>query len=153
MPDNTPFTGLYPVYENQFKVAAPGGSTKTTIAEMESFGVAFNNGTQEWSPFEAEGWLKRMLTAKNVVITVSGKRKVGDTGNDLIAGKAFATGTNAEVDFDWTFPEVRSYPLPTPSSTLRPAAAATAQMSDRSNLRFSPMASLQSHCRHKEEIK
>lgn len=105
MPDNTPFTGLYPVYENQFKVAAPGGSTKTTIAEMESFGVAFNNGIEEWAPMEAEGWLKRMLTAKNVVITVSGKRKVGDTGNDLIAGKAFATGTNAEVDFDWTFPD------------------------------------------------
>ncbi len=105
MPDNTPFTGFYPVYENQFKVAAPGGATKSTIAEMESFGAAFNNGIQEWSPFEAEGWLKRMVTAKNVVITVNGKRSVGDTGNDLIAGKAFANGTSAQVDFDWTFPD------------------------------------------------
>lgn len=105
MPDSTPFTGLYPVYENQFKVSEPGGSTKSTIAEMESFGVAFNNGIEEWSPMEAQGWLKRMLTAKNVVITVNGKRRVGDTGNDLIAGKAFATGTSAEVDFDWTFPD------------------------------------------------
>lgn len=43
------------------------------------------------------------MTAKSVTITVSGKRNVGDTGNDFIASLAFENGRDAECDFKWTF--------------------------------------------------
>ena len=103
----TPVSGVFPVYENQFQVntSASGTASYASIADMETFGVSFDNGVEEWTPFESEGWVRRLMTAKSVTISVSGKRNVGDTGNDYIAGLTFANGRNAEVDFQWTFPD------------------------------------------------
>lgn len=94
-------SGVFPCYENQFEIKVNG--TYKTIADCETFEVAFDNGVEEWHPFEQEGWVRRLMTAKSVTITVSGKRNVGDDGNDYIASLAFANGRDAEVDFKWTF--------------------------------------------------
>lgn len=97
-------TGVYPCYENQFQI----GSTKegaTGIADAESFSVSFDNGVEEWTPFDTEGWVRRLLTAKGITITVTGKRNIGDTGNDYVAGKAFVNGREAEGYFGWIFPD------------------------------------------------
>lgn len=96
-------TGVFPCYENQFKIKT--GSTFATIADCETFECSFDNGVEEWTPFETEGWVRRLLTAKGVVITVSGKRNIGDVGNDFISGLTFANGRDAEADFQWTFPD------------------------------------------------
>lgn len=98
-------TGVFPCYENQFKVNTSSTSSASwaTIADCETFEVAFDNGVEEWTPFESEGWVRRLMTAKNVTITVTGKRNVGDTGNNFIAGLAFKNGREAEADFQWTF--------------------------------------------------
>lgn len=98
-------SGVYPCYKNQFKIGAPGAQTLNTIAEMDTFSVSFNDGVEEWNPFEAEGWKSRQKTAKDITIFVSGKRKIGDTGNDFVAGLAFENGTDSEADFEWTFPD------------------------------------------------
>ena len=74
-----------------------------TIADCETFEVAFDNNVEEWTPFESEGWIRRLMTGKGVTITVSGKRNVGDAGNNYIASLAFENGRDAEVDFQWTF--------------------------------------------------
>lgn len=98
-------TGVFPCYENQFKVNTSSTSTANyvTIADCETFEVSFDNGVEEWTPFESEGWVRRLMTAKSVTITVSGKRNVGDAGNNFIAGLAFENGRSAEVDFQWIF--------------------------------------------------
>ena len=98
-------TGVFPCYENQFKVNTSSTSSASwaTIADCETFEVSFDNGVEEWTPFESEGWVRRLMTAKNVTITVTGKRNVGDTGNNFIAGLAFKNGRDAEADFQWTF--------------------------------------------------
>ena len=100
-------SGVYPCYENQFQVDVSGGGTASfkTIADLESFSVSFDNGVEEWHPFEQEGWVRRLLTAKGVTITVTGKRNLGDDGNDFIAGLAWENGRDAEADFKWTFPD------------------------------------------------
>ena len=51
-------TGVFPCYENQFKVAttASDSAPSTTIANCESFSVAFDNGVEEWNAFEEKGW-------------------------------------------------------------------------------------------------
>ena len=98
-------SGTYPCYKNQFKIGAPGAQTLNTIAETDTFSVNFNDGVEEWNPFEAEGWKSRQKTAKDITISVSGKRKIGDTGNDFVAGLAFENGTDSEADFEWTFPD------------------------------------------------
>ena len=79
--------------------------TLNTIADMESFSVSFEDGVEEWTPFETEGWKRRLKTAKGLSISVSGKRNVGNAGNDFVAGLAFKNGREAEADFEWTFPD------------------------------------------------
>lgn len=98
-------TGVFPCYENQFQINTSATSTPNfvDIADCETFEVAFDNGVEEWTPFESEGWVRRLMTAKNVTITVSGKRNIGDAGNNYVAGLAFANGRDAEADFQWTF--------------------------------------------------
>lgn len=96
--------GVYPVYENQFKVGADK-ETATSIADMETFSLSFDNGVEEWNPMDQEGWMRRLMTAKSITITVNGKRNVGDKGNDYIAGKAFVNGRTAEGYFGWIFPD------------------------------------------------
>ena len=98
-------TGVFPCYENQFAVNVSSSSTASwkSIADCETFEVSFDNGVEEWTPFESEGWVRRLMTAKNITITVSGKRNLGDDGNNFIADLAFKNGRAAEADFKWTF--------------------------------------------------
>ena len=100
-------SGVYPCYENQFKVNTGTGQTQTwsTIADTETFSVSIDNGVEEWVPFEQEGWTRRLLTAKSITISVNGKRNIGDTGNDHIAGLFMTSGQAAQGDFQWTFPD------------------------------------------------
>lgn len=100
-------SGVYPCYENQFKVntATSGTASYATIADMETFSVSIDNGVEEWVPFEQEGWTRRLMTAKSITVTVNGKRNVGDAGNDYIAGLFMKSGQSAQGDFQWTFPD------------------------------------------------
>ena len=99
------FSGVFPCYENQFKIGTAGAQTLNTIADMESFSVSFDDGVEEWTPFETEGWKRRLKTAKGLSISVSGKRNVGNTGNDFVAGLAFKNGRESEADVEWIFPD------------------------------------------------
>lgn len=102
----TPNTGVFPCYENQFKLATAGSDTvDMTIANCEEFSVSFDNGVEEWNAFEQEGWKSRLMTAKSVTISVKAKRTLGDAGNDLIAGLAYKNGRDCEVNFKWVFPD------------------------------------------------
>ena len=69
-------SGVYPCYENQFQIDTSTTSTASwkTIADCETFSVAFDNGVEEWHPFEQEGWVRRLLTAKGITISVTAKR-------------------------------------------------------------------------------
>ena len=96
-------SGVFPCYENQFQIKA--GSSYASIADCETFGVSFNNGVEEWTPFESEGWVRRLKTAMGVTITVSGKRNIGDAGNDFISELSLKNGQEAQADFKWTFPD------------------------------------------------
>lgn len=100
-------TGVYPCYENQFQIdtGSSGTPTMSIIKDCESFSVSFDNGVEEWTPFDSEGWVRRLLTAKGVTITVTAKRHVGDAGNDMVASIAWVNGRDAEKDFQWTFPD------------------------------------------------
>lgn len=99
------FSGVYPCYENQFKIGATGSQTLNTIADMESFSISLEDNVEEWTPFGTEGWKNRLKTGKGLSISVSGKRNVGDAGNDFVAGLAFKNGRESEADFEWIFPD------------------------------------------------
>lgn len=101
-------TGVYPCYDNQFQInTAASGATAvmSDIADCVSFEVSFDNGVEEWTPYSTQGWLRRMMTAKAVTISVSAKRSIGDAGSDLVAGLAWKNAQEVEKDFQWTFPD------------------------------------------------
>lgn len=102
-------TGVYPCYENQFQIdtsaADAAEASMASIADCESFSVSFDNGVEEWKPFDQGGWTRRLMTAKSITISVTAKRNVGDAGNDAVAGLAFVNGRDAEKDVQWTFPD------------------------------------------------
>lgn len=101
-------TGVYPCYENQFQINTAESGTEavmSSIADCETFSVSFDNGVEEWTPFDTEGWVRRLLTGKGVTISVTAKRNVGDAGNDAVAGLTFKNGRDVEKDFQWTFPD------------------------------------------------
>lgn len=101
-------SGVYPVYENQFKINTKGrdatSSNLATIADMESFSVSFDDNVEEWTPMTSEGWVRRLKTGKGITISLSGKRCIGDAGNDYVAGLAFLSGQACNSQLEWTFP-------------------------------------------------
>lgn len=97
-------SGVFPCYKNQFK-AGDAKADAAAIADMETFSVSFDNNVDEWTPYDTEGWVRRLMTGKGIKISVSGKRNLGDTGNDYVADKAMANGTDSEGYFEWTFPD------------------------------------------------
>lgn len=103
-----PTTGVYPVFDNIFKVSTTGkGDTATmaTIADLETFSVSFDNNVEEWTPMDTKGWIRRMQTGKGFTISLSGKRNIGDAGNDYVAGLAWKTGSATSTTFEWDFPD------------------------------------------------
>ncbi|MBQ2442391.1 MAG: hypothetical protein II498_03525 [Ruminococcus sp.] len=105
MANENTFSGVYPCYENQFSIGASGAQTLNSIADCVSFGVSFEDGVEEWTPYSSEGWKRRLKTGKGVTISVTAKRNVGDDGNDFVAGLAFKNGRQSEGDFQWNFPD------------------------------------------------
>lgn len=101
-------TGVYPVFINKFKIGSNGRASEeaemVTIAELETFEVSIDGNTVEWSPMELEGWLRRMVTGKALTITLSGKRHIGDPGNDYVHDSAWGTGDDCASKFEWEFP-------------------------------------------------
>ena len=99
-------SGVYPCWREQFQIKT-GGAYKE-IADCESFSVSFDNGVEEWTPFDTEGWTRRLMTAKSITISVTAKRNVGDDGNDAVANLATKSGTDAQADVKWTFANGKS---------------------------------------------
>lgn len=100
-------TGVYPVFDLVFKIGINGRASTTEdmveIKDMETFSPSVDGNVEEWTPMDTEGWIRRLMTGKGFAISLSGKRHVGDPGNDYIAGMAWKSGldcsSKAEVEF------------------------------------------------------
>lgn len=102
--------GVFPCYENQFKIDIKGGDGSTEadlaiIADTESFSVSIDGNVEEWKPYEHKGWTRRLATGKSLTISITAKRHVGDTGNDYVNSLALKTGKDATSTLVWTFPD------------------------------------------------
>lgn len=99
--------GVYPVFNNTFKIGTAGKSSTeeqmVTIADLENFSPSFDNNVEEWTPMTTDGWVRRLKTGQGFSISFTGKRNVGDPGNDYVAGLAWKTGQDAETKFEWVF--------------------------------------------------
>ena len=93
--------GVFPVHAGSFEVDTSKGTPETPVwspvAELEEVTVEVENNTETWSSFAAGGWQSALVTGKSAKISLSGKRCIGDAGNDLIAGKLLLTGQDAYI--------------------------------------------------------
>lgn len=109
----TEFKGVFPVNEMDFKIdkssvssrsASPSDDDYVTIADMESASIAVDTGVETWNPLEAKGWQRALATAKSITISMSGKRNIGDPGNDYVASKLLKNGQACNTTYKITFP-------------------------------------------------
>lgn len=106
---------VYPARNNKFEVNTTAtGATETyvPVKDVESYSVSIDGTVEEWHAFDAEGWVRRLLTAKSISISLSGKRNVGDPGNDYVAEKLTAMGADAETTMKWTLPSGAVFTMP-----------------------------------------
>lgn len=101
-------TGVYPVFDNVFKIGISGRSSEASdmvpISEMESFSVSIDGNVEEWTPMESSGWKKRTTTGKALTISFSGKHCPKDPGNAYVASLAWKSGIDCDTKFEWLFP-------------------------------------------------
>jgi len=101
--------GVYPVFDIGFKVNTAGrtggAESLVLIADMETFEPSIDGKVIEWSPMDTQGWIRRLMTGKGFSIKLSGKRNVGDPGNDYVAGLGWKTGTACSSKATITFPD------------------------------------------------
>lgn len=99
--------GVFPVYNMTFKIGSKGLTSAeadmVSVKDMESFSIAMENGTENWTPLDGAGWARSLMTAKKMTISLKGKRCIGDAGNDYVAAAAYKDAadcaTKAVVDF------------------------------------------------------
>ena len=94
--------GQYAVSE--CTVAVKVSNTYETIADLEELSLTIDNNIETWYSINGGGWQNALLTAKAFSGSFSGKRTLGDTGNDYIDGLRYNIGKDAEADFKVTFP-------------------------------------------------
>ena len=94
-------SGVFPVHAGSFEVDTSETPHTTpvwsTVAELEEVSLEIDNNTETWSSFAAGGWESALVTGKSAKITLSGKRCIGDAGNDLIASTLLCTGQDAYI--------------------------------------------------------
>ena len=109
-------SGVFPVNTIKFKIGTAGATSTATdmamVKDMETFGISFDNGVEEWNPLDQEGWVRRLMTAKSVTVGLSGKRHYGDPGNDYVASLAYKNGQDATTKLSVEFPDGASLDMP-----------------------------------------
>lgn len=101
-------TGVFPVHNNKFKIGKAGRASlaadMVVIKDLETFSPSIDGNTEEWTPMDTAGWVRRAVTGKGLTFSFSGKRNYGDPGNDYIGSLLLGTGQDVESKFEWEFP-------------------------------------------------
>ncbi len=101
--------GQYAVSECKVKVKTSTSSAQTAvyseIADLEEVSLSLENNTETWYSIKDNGWQNALLTAKALTGSFSGKRTLGDAGNDYLESLRYNIGKSAEADWQIEFPD------------------------------------------------
>ena len=81
-------SGVFPVNALKIEIGTAKTGEEWTyaeIADMESASITVDTGVEEWNSITEGGWRKALATSKGLSVSMSGKRSIGDVGNDYIA--------------------------------------------------------------------
>ena len=82
-------SGVFPVNALKIEIGTSKTGSEWTyaeIADMETASISVDTGVEEWNSITEGGWRKALATSKSLSVSMSGKRCLGDTGNDYVAG-------------------------------------------------------------------
>ena len=101
------FKGVFPVYNMKIKISTDGGTTEPSvdIADLETMGISIEGNVETWTPFGSDGWGRALMTGKSFSIEFTGKRHIGDPGNDYIAETAWKDGLDCSTKMSIEFPD------------------------------------------------
>lgn len=114
-------SGVHANYDIKFRIDTSGlnyngtqplPKTPATIMDAEGLSISIDGQVEEWNAMDAEGWTRRLLTAKSISISMTAKRNYGDTGNDYIASKFLKTGNDCYSLFTIDFPNGDALAIP-----------------------------------------
>ena len=113
-------TGVCATAEVKFGVCTKGRKTSddastvetTIVKDAESLSIAIDGTIEEWNPMDQAGWVRRLMTAKSLTISMGGKRHYGDPGNDYVAQTAWEIGQAANSWFSIIFPNLDQLIIP-----------------------------------------
>lgn len=99
--------GQYSVSNCKVKIKTATAPTETysEIADLEEMSLTIENNTETWYSINDEGWQNALLTGKALTGSFSGKRTLGDAGNDYVDGLRYKIGKDAEADWEIEFPD------------------------------------------------
>lgn len=101
--------GQYSVSNCTVKIKTSAASAQTPvyseIADLEELSLSIENNTETWYSINDGGWQNALLTGKALSGSFSGKRTLGDTGNDYLEGLRYKIGKDAEADWRIEFPD------------------------------------------------
>ena len=101
--------GQYSVSNCKVKIKTSAASAQTAvyseIADLEEVSLSIESNTETWYSINNGGWQNAFLTAKALSGSFSGKRTLGDTGNDYLEGLRYNIGKSAEADWQIEFPD------------------------------------------------
>lgn len=110
-----PRTGVYPVFENKFKINKSGREGQEAdmvlIKEMESFSVSMDGNVEEWTPMDTEGWIRRLMTGKGFAISLAGKRHIGDPATIMLRAARGKRARTATANLNGSSRAAQSSPL------------------------------------------
>ena len=89
----------------KIKTATEPSETYSEIADLEEMSLSIENNVETWYSINDEGWQNALLTAKALSGSFSGKRTLGDVGNDYVEGMRYKIGKDAEADWEIEFPD------------------------------------------------
>ena len=89
----------------KIKTATEPSETYSEIADLEEMSLSIENNVETWYSINDEGWQNALLTAKALSGSFSGKRTLGDAGNDYVDGLRYKIGKDAEADWEIEFPD------------------------------------------------
>lgn len=100
--------GQYAVSDCIVKVkTSASGQTAvySPIADLEEMSLSIENNIETWYSINGGGWQNALMTARALTGSFSGKRTLGDTGNDFLNGLRYVDGPDAVADFEIDFPD------------------------------------------------
>lgn len=79
------------------------------ICGLTSVKPDFSGSVETFYTLESAGWQEAFKTGTALKITCTGKRKLGDPGQDKVASLVGANGTDALKPTTWTLPDGTKY--------------------------------------------